>query len=204
MEKSMKDKQFGRLTVVKEAGKTHDGRLLWLCCCSCGGSKVIRGASLRKSYKPTRSCGCLSYEAHVKHGMSETSEFRVWSRMKRRCLDPNYRAYRWYGALGVVVCEAWNNSFAAFLSDMGHRPSPQHTLDRIDPEGDYGPDNCRWATWKEQAANKRRTIRVTYQGETKALTEWSEKLGIKYATLGVRFRKGEAGDRLFRKVAQCA
>lgn len=109
--------------------------------------------------------------------------------MRARCYNPKSDSYRLYGQRGIGVCERWRDSFAAFLADMGERPDGM-TLDRVDSDADYSPENCRWATPLDQARNKRRTRRLTYQGQTKCLTEWAELHGLNFFTLLKRLRLG--------------
>lgn len=117
-------------------------------------------------------------KAREKHGMHTSPEYWAWRDMKRRCLNPNARDFANYGARGIQVCERWRESFCAFFDDMGLRPSPQHSLDRINNDGNYEPGNCRWATVKEQLQNRRTTSWVTFKGETKTRTEWCRIQGI--------------------------
>lgn len=113
------------------------------------------------------------------HGLSGTPEHRLWQAMRRRCNNPNTNDWPKYGGRGIRVCEAWND-FPTFLRDMGPRPSPAHSIERGDVNGDYTPQNCRWATSLEQANNKRGNRLLTLRGETKTLAEWCRALGADY------------------------
>lgn len=160
-------KKFGLLTVISLSSKrTKSGQLLWVCQCMCGESTVVAGYHLR--YNHTKSCGCLVYESrNLKHGNARnrqgltSSEYYTWCAMKGRCLNQKNKDYRLYGGRGIRICERWLTSFDNFLADMGRRPSPQHTIDRIDNDGNYEPDNCRWATPLEQRHNQRRTQQIS-------------------------------------------
>lgn len=151
--------RFGRLLALEEAGRDKFGEVKWRCRCDCGQERIVRGYKLRKSL--TASCGCQKTE-HIgmlrrTHGKSRSPEYISYRAMIRRCYDPTTRPYPWYGGRGVVVCERWLNSFLAFLKDVGPRPDGW-TLDRIDPNGNYEPTNCRWAPWYVQARNKRKRL----------------------------------------------
>lgn len=147
----------GRLTVVSQHSQKPGGEYLWLCRCECGGSSISAGYELRSGH--TRSCGCLAKEAlsrrMKKHGLSHLPEFKIWMGMIRRCTDRKMINYDRYGGRGIKVCDEWAESFANFYRDMGNRPSPKHSIDRINNEKGYSADNCRWATASEQAQNKR-------------------------------------------------
>lgn len=154
------NQRFGRLLVLEEdtvQPKTHREKQ-WFCLCDCGNTTVTRSYLLRKGI--TKSCGCLRVDTiknvdTAKHGYYNTRTYHSWEGMKQRCLNPNSTRYSTYGAVGVTVCERWFD-FKNFLEDMGERPEGK-TLDRINPYGNYEPGNCRWATYKEQVHNRRRS-----------------------------------------------
>lgn len=190
---SLIGQRFGRLTVEAFAGRRFNGTwsLTWRCRCDCGNVSVVRTASLRAGV--TRSCGCVSKaafrvqgEKNVTHGearrTSRSPEYNAWIAMHRRCRDPRRSSYKLYGGRGITVCERWQR-FSAFLVDMGRRPSPAHSVDRIDPNGNYEPANCRWATTSDQQINRRDRPKYEFQGERLTLVQWSRKTGIKAATL---------------------
>ena len=123
-----------------------------------------------------------------------TPEYKLWAGMIQRCYNPKRNVYRYYGGRGVQVCERWRRSFAAFLEDMGLRPSSFHSLDRINGDGDYEPANVRWATAIEQHRNRRKPRMVTAFGETRCVAEWSELLGVNRYTIYKRLDKGWSGE----------
>lgn len=194
---------FGRLTVVG-FDHTKNPRLgaWWRCSCSCGETASVKGTSLRSGR--TRSCGCLKKEviaagAHSVHGATtedgKSPEYVVWSHMIARCTNPNDKRYARYGGRGIVVCDEWLKDFARFLADMGPRPSPDHTIDRIDNDGPYSAANCRWATRKEQNRNTSTNRMVTAFGQTRCLAEWAEITGIHRETVRDRLNRGWDAER---------
>ena len=195
--------RFGRLTVLERGPNNNRNRATWKCRCDCGTAKTIAGASLVRGY--STSCGCYNSEQtskrNYRHGLTNTAEYRAWTGMFTRCTNPEYRAFSRYGGRGIIVCERWSgeNGFANFLNDMGFRPSTQHSLDRINVDGNYEPENCRWATQKEQMRNTKNSVYFTYRGETKTLPEWAELLGIAYHTLYRRIKNGWPLEKAFTK-----
>lgn len=155
--------RFGRLVALTRVG-SRGNKALWLCRCDCGIEKLMVGTSLTRGH--TKSCGCWRRETgyrlasgnfkhgHTKHGEAPTGTYRSWIAMKSRCLNSDSPNYDLYGGRGIKIHAPWVSSFEIFLADMGERPDG-HSLDRIDVYGDYGPDNCRWATPAEQNANRR-------------------------------------------------
>lgn len=175
---------FGRLTVIDYL-EHRNGHAFWSCQCVCGKSKSVSSTNLKNGH--TQSCGCLEAETfrshRTTHGMSKSPEFQSWQRMLGRCkyayrTNPNYKAHLYYLDRGIAVCERWANSFENFFADMGPKPTPKHSLDRIDNDKGYSPENCRWATAREQALNKRSATILNYKGERKNMSIWAEQLGI--------------------------
>lgn len=159
--KNLKGQKFRRLTAICPVAKNNRNAVLWLCECDCGLDAIIESSSLVRGL--TRSCGCLDREAHqlrpnrTTHGQSGTRLYRIWKAMKTRCTNPNTNDWKNYGGRGITVCPEWMNSFQAFFDwAVTHDYSDELAIDRINNDKGYSPDNCRWATMKEQRHNQRR------------------------------------------------
>lgn len=195
---SLVGKHFGRWRVADSVErKNKRGEIFWLCECACGTIRRVRDNELKNGNSP--SCGCLSRERlpqlNTKHGMARSPEYTTWQAMRYRCENPNHTSYHLYGGRGITVCERWQD-FANFYADMGPKPSPRHSIDRRDGNGHYTPENCHWATYKQQGRNTSRNRMLTFQGETLSLAEWAERMGISYAALTHRvMRAGWSVER---------
>lgn len=182
-----KGTQIGSWTVIgpeiKTPRKPRGFKYRVLCRCICGKEKFVLIDGLR--YGRTKSCGCQRRN-QLTHGLSGTTEYRAWLAMKQRCYDKNATRYEDWGGRGIEVCEQWQHSFPQFLKDIGPKPSPHHSLERIDNNNDYSPDNCRWATPKEQCRNSRRNRHLTHNDLALTLAEWSERTGLNRTTITQR------------------
>lgn len=177
-------KRYSRLSVVRRVKVDGARNAMWECRCDCGNITVVAGANLGRF---TTSCGCAAIESAKAllagntykrtHLMSRSPEYQSWSKMIQRCENPNNPKYRLYGARGIKVCDRWRTSFEAFFEDMGPKP-PRQTIDRIDNDGNYQPDNCRWGTNKTQGRNRRQNRIIEIDGQRMCLIEWCEKLGV--------------------------
>ena len=176
--------KFGRLLVVSEIGsfiQSGRSRVLYLCKCDCGKEVKVFSDQLGRN----KSCGCLRSEKigalNYKHGEAKkTKENKAWFAIKDRCYNKNAEKYPIYGGRGIIVCDRWLNSYEDFLSDIGRAPTPKHSIDRIDVNGNYTPKNCKWATPKEQANNTRTNVLLTLNNTTLNLKQWAEWLGYEY------------------------
>ncbi len=179
-------KTFGKFTVIAYAGKDVRTNSYWHCRCECGHTDIYRGETITSGR--TASCGLSTCSHRFVHGHANTPTYVSWRALRDRCYDETNPRYHSHGARGITVCERWQHSFENFLADMGERPAGT-SIDRIDNDGNYTPENCRWATPKEQANNRRRrTIRSE-------ITLASQASGIKYATIAARMhRKGMTLD----------
>lgn len=180
--------RYGRLEILAKAS-SRNGQVYMLCRCDCGKEKEIALSSLKRGF--TQSCGCYRREkgpGNQSHKQSYTRTYKSWLSMRQRCLNPNNPAYKNYGGRGITIAPEWD-SFAQFLADMGDAPDGM-SIERIDNDKGYGPDNCRWANRLEQARNTRKCRPITHNGETKTISEWAEQYGLKSSTLSQRIRNG--------------
>lgn len=163
-------KKFGFLTVVGKSTNNGIGTYKTECVCDCGKTHFANTSKLRDGR--TKSCGCK----RTKHGLYGTPEYRIWGSMIQRCANHKNCNYKNYGAKGIKVCDSWLN-FSNFIKDMGERPTKKHSIDRINNDGDYTPENCEWRTTKQQRNNTSRNVFYTYKGETLTSRQWSERIG---------------------------
>jgi hypothetical protein len=183
-------KKFNRLLVL-EAKLVGPAKYLALVRCDCGVEKVLDGNSVFRGH--SKSCGCLGKESLLKrnhrHGMRHTRTYRIWLNMKNRCLNPRTACYIDYGGRGISICSEWSNSFMEFYKDMGECP-PGFSIDRINNDGNYDKQNCRWADKYTQGNNTRRNTFLTVDGITKTVSQWSRHSGLTVNTILSRIRYG--------------
>lgn len=187
--------RFGRLIAIKRVeSKIYPNKKIitnWLCKCDCGKEIITRTDSLRNGR--TQSCGCLHLETLLKttktHGMAGTRIYIIWQNMKERCYNKNAVGFSNYGGRGITVCDEWKESFECFYNwAVLNGYSDSLTIERIDVNGDYFPDNCKWISLKEQGFNKTNSHYLTYNGITKTIAEWADEMGMNYDTLHARIK----------------
>lgn len=181
----LKKDKYGRWTLLSESAKTRSNHKRYLCRCECGVVRTVRMIHLKSG--ASKSCGCLKREIcaesgrrnriHGNAGERATLTYKSWRAMTQRCCNPKNAGYSIYGAKGISVCDRWKTSFQNFLADMGERPTASHSIDRINPRGQYDPANCRWATPLQQQRNRTNNTFVTIDGVRKCVTEWVEAPG---------------------------
>ena len=197
-------KTFNRLTVIKRA-EVEKKEVYYLCKCTCGNEKIIRGKDLK--YNKIKSCGCLNkektIERNTKHSLRHTRIYRIWLLMKNRCFNSKYHLFKNYGGRGISICNEWKNDFKSFYDWSMNNGYDEHlTIDRIDVNGNYEPSNCRWATKLQQQRNTTRLRKITYKNETHCISEWAELLGLKYNTLYYRFRRNNYSEDVLKRIIE--
>lgn len=180
-------KTVNRLTVL-EAVKGPRRGTFFRCRCACGKEAVVYGGHIRDGSR--KSCGCVMAESKRTHGQSRSPEYKAWENARSRCQNPRNKKYPLYGGRGITFSAAWRDDFEAFLSEVGPRPSPLHSLDRIDSNGNYEPGNVRWATDEEQNNNRASNRHVTVNGERMTVAQASRATGIPQATILGRLDRG--------------
>lgn len=185
--------KFNKLTYLGEDIKKNN-KVYVLCQCECGTIKYIERSCLINNR--IKSCGCIRLFTSYKnldtstHGLSNTRIYKIWKGIKNRCLNKKTPSYRNWGGRGITICDEWKNDFLPFYNwSMSHGYSDELSIDRINNNGNYEPNNCRWATRKEQNRNTRQNTFYTYKGETHCLKEWSEKLNFSYKLLQQRIKR---------------
>jgi hypothetical protein len=193
--KDLTGQPFGSLIVLHDVGRSATGATLWNTLCSCGNTHVVSTAALTTGN--TKSCGCKRYirPSRITHGKTRTVEFTTWQHMLARCYNPSDSSYPQYGGRGIGVCERWRYSFPLFLEDMGARPEGL-TLERKDVDGNYEPENCTWATYEQQARNKRNSVKITYLGRTQNAVDWAREFGMEHSSLRYRLSQGMTMEQI--------
>lgn len=185
--------KFGRLTAIRVDHQTKDYRYYWLFKCDCGGEIVARKSEVMGGR--LKFCKKCKYETQTKHGQKGTRLYSVWVSMKQRCTNKNHKSYKIYGGRGITFCKEWQNfePFYKWAIENGYDGNAkfrQCTLDRIDVNGNYEPNNCRWVSQKVQSENTRTANKITYKGETHCLSEWARILKIGRKSLEYKLNKG--------------
>lgn len=189
-----KGQRFGRLVVIerdclREIRKEHDSN--WICKCDCGEMTVVSRGNLLSG--DIKSCGCLRKEymknKKTTHGMTNTRLYQIWFGIKKRCNNKNSVNYDIYGGRGIAICSEWQEFEPFYEWAMANGYSDDLTIDRIDVNGNYEPDNCRWATMKEQANNTRRNHYLTFNGKTQTISQWATEVDLPYSVLKGRINK---------------
>lgn len=194
--KDLTGQQFGRLKVLERA-ENKDRCVMWKCLCTCGETKEIQSRSLVAGL--TQSCGCLRKERAIKstttHGDSKTRLYRIWRNMKSRCSCESASKYNIYGGKGITVCEQWIDfsGFREWALSSGYKENL--TLDRVDGNKGYCPDNCRWASYKDQANNTTQNRIITYKGKSMTMAQWATHQGLSYKALSERIRRNWSVER---------
>jgi hypothetical protein len=194
-------KSFSRLTAVRYIGKNKHSQPMWLFRCDCGNECTVVRAHAVSGH--TKSCGCFSLETTVRrstvHGHNRvkrrTAEYRAWANMHQRCSNEQVKNFNNYGGRGITVDPHWD-SFENFIADLGPKPTPKHTLERIDNDLGYSKSNCRWATRREQANNTRDNRLLTVDGVSQTLAQWARETNISPSALYRRFTSGWHADWL--------
>lgn len=203
--KDLTGKRFGKLEVISFA--YSDGACYWNCKCDCGKTTIVRGTNLRAGY--TKSCGCGSLEQalknidksrklNTKHGCSNKEKlYHIWKGMKARCYNPHNKRYKNYGGRGITVCDDWEKDYVNFKNwALNNGYNDNLTIDRIDNNGDYSPENCRWVDAKIQANNTTRNIYIKYKGKIQSLSLWADTFGITYSCMKHRYDRGWSMEKI--------
>lgn len=189
---NLTDRRFKLLVAIRSVGRNHLNRTVWECKCDCGNTVLVSDNALLRNN--TRSCGCLKIkmigDSRRTHGRSRSPEYRNWCAMKERCYSESHKNHGLYGGRGIQVCDRWVNSFENFLADMGKRPFPRATVERVDGNGNYSPENCVWATQEKQTHNKSNNRILEYAGQARCLAEWAKDFGIPQGRLWKRLKRG--------------
>lgn len=189
----------GRLTLISTFIQGKYSKGIFSCECGTISEKYI--SHVTSGF--TKSCGCIRREVSRKkeltHGKTNTAEFTTWQGMRSRCYNLNSTKYKNYGGRGIIICDRWRNSFENFLEDMGEKPTPKHSIDRIRVNGNYEKSNCRWATIIEQMRNTTRNHWIEYEGRIMVLSAWVEELRISSSRVRFLLNKGKTFDYIYKR-----
>lgn len=192
--------RFGKLIVLKYYSiALNGGGSNWLCACDCGNTVICLSNRLRRGL--VNSCGCISKEITIKrnykHGLANSKLYRVYRAMISRCLNKKNKSYKYYGGRGIKVCDRWLESFENFYEDMGNKYSNGLSIDRIDVNGDYCPENCKFSNSIEQARNKTDNILIEYNNDKKILKDWADYYNLSYKAVWARINYGWDLEKVF-------
>lgn len=184
--------RFGRLVVIERSANSKSGKAKWLCKCDCGNDIVVFATNLVRGL--THSCGCFNREVlserSCTHHLSESRLYETWSGMKKRCYNANSKSFPAYGGRGIGVCNEWKDDFRTFYDwAMSNGYADDLTIDRIDVNGNYSPENCRWVDKLTQANNCRTNHYLTFNGKTQSIAEWARELGVSDSLIRQRLLK---------------
>lgn len=177
------NKRFGKLLVVENTNKKRNKKTIWLCKCDCGNYKEVQVDNLTSGH--TKSCGCLNGKGY-KHNLKNTRLYYIWSCMKQRCYNENHKQYKDYGQRGIKICNEWHEFINFYNWAINNDYQDNLTIDRINNNGNYEPDNCRWVNMKIQSNNRRSNHIIEYKNETHTLKEWCDILKLNYKTIQTR------------------
>ena len=183
--------KYGKLKVISYAGKTKSGNSKWLCFCDCGNPKVVEASKLMSGH--TKSCGCSKF---AREGLSRTRLYRVWKCMIARCDNYENDNYYWYGLKGISVCESWRDFKAFYDWSLANGYQEDLTIDRIDSNGDYCPENCRWVSQKEQCNNVSSNHIIIFKNKRYSMAKFADLLGYNYWTVSNRIKLGWTPDEI--------
>lgn len=201
---SLENQKFGRLTVIRR-GPNRVKKVAWECLCDCGNTTLVTSYNLKSG--KISSCGCLKRELltnkNIKHNQRHTKLYEIWKAIKQRCNNPNNIGYKNYGGRGITICEEWQNNFESFYEwSINNGYTEQLSIDRIDVNGNYEPNNCRWATRLEQANNTRNTKYYTYDNKTLPLRYWCNIYNMNYKQIYDVLRRGVPFEEIIKRYSK--
>ena len=186
--RNISNKKFGKLTAIGKTDNSSSGKTRWLCICDCGNKSKVETYKLTIGH--TKTCGCSKLISHNKtHGLSKTPEYRVWDGIIQRTTNPSCSSFSRYGGRGIGVCDRWLK-FENFIQDMGERPNSDLTIERVENNKGYSPDNCIWDNRINQARNRRSNRVIVIDGRSMVLAEWLEITGLNRSTFHRRQKRG--------------